>query len=59
MFKTIKVITLVFSFIATSVFAAETPQISQHKLLTALKAPKKNIIWVTLLVLLTVNISNR
>lgn len=37
-------ITLVFSLFSTVVFAGETPQISQQDLLTALKAPKHNIV---------------
>ena len=44
MFKITQVITLAFSLIAASVFAGETPQISQQQLLTALKAPNHNIV---------------
>ena len=44
MFKIIQIITLAFSLIAASVFAGETPQISQQQLLTALQAPNHNIV---------------
>jgi len=44
MLKITKLFTLVFSFIAISVFAGETPQISQQDLLAAQKAPNNNII---------------
>ncbi|MDX2367415.1 MAG: rhodanese-like domain-containing protein [Colwellia sp.] len=44
MFAIKNLIILVFSLFATMVFAGETPQISQHELLTALKAPNHNIV---------------
>jgi len=44
MFKITKIIALAFSLIAGSVFAGETPQISQQELLSALKAPNNNIV---------------
>ena len=44
MFKIIQIITLAFSLIAASVFAGETPRISQQQLLTALQAPNHNIV---------------
>jgi rhodanese-related sulfurtransferase len=37
-------ITLVFSLFSTVIFAGETPQITQQDLITALKAPKHNIV---------------
>jgi rhodanese-related sulfurtransferase len=37
-------ITLVFSLFSAVVFAGETPQITQQDLITALKAPKHNIV---------------
>jgi len=44
MLKITKLFTLVLGFIAVSVFAGETPQISQQDLLAAQKAPNNNII---------------
>ena len=44
MFKITKFFTIAFNFIAMSVFASETPQISQQQLLTALKVPSNNIV---------------
>lgn len=44
MFVIKNLIFLVFSFFATAVFAGETPQISQHELLSALKAPEHDIV---------------
>lgn len=38
------IIALVFSLFSAVIFAGETPQISQQDLLTALKAPKHNIV---------------
>ena len=37
-------ITLVFSLFSAVIFAGETPQITQQDLITALKAPKHNIV---------------
>lgn len=38
------IVALVFSLFSAVIFAGETPQISQQDLLTALKAPKHNIV---------------
>jgi len=44
MHKIIKTFTLALSFFAATVFAGETPQISQQALLEALKAPSNDVV---------------
>jgi rhodanese-related sulfurtransferase len=44
MFAIKSFIVLAFSLFATTVFASEASQISQHELLTALQVPKHNIV---------------
>ena len=44
MFAIKNLIITAFSLFTTLAFASETPQISQHELLTALKAPNHNIV---------------